>query len=122
MKTLVLGASTNPQRYSHTATRRLLAAGHDVVLVGGRPGEVAGQTIYEEAVEVEGVDTVTLYIGPARQPAYYDYVVEQLRPRRIIFNPGTENPELMRLARDAGIEVEVACTLVLLATGEYAPG
>ncbi|MEL6140948.1 MAG: CoA-binding protein, partial [Bacteroidota bacterium] len=64
------------------------------------------------------VDTVTLYVGPRHQPAYYDYLL-QLRPRRIIFNPGTENPELLQLAKEAGIETEVACTLVLLSTGSY---
>lgn len=119
MKTLVLGASTNPRRYSHTATRRLLDAGHEVVLVGGRPGEIAGLPIHTEPVVVDGVHTVTLYIGPTRQPAYYRYLTEELRPRRIIFNPGTENPELLRLAREAGIETEVGCTLVMLTTGEY---
>ena len=120
MKTLVLGASTNPRRYSHTATRRLLDAGHEVVLVGGRAGELAGESIHAGPVETEGVDTVTLYVGPARQPAYYDYLLREVKPRRLIFNPGTENPELMRLAREAGVEVEVACTLVMLATGQYA--
>lgn len=120
MKTLVLGASTNPQRYSHTATRRLLDAGHEVVLVGGRPGEIAGVPIHTEPVAVEDVDTVTLYVGPERQLAYYRYLTEELRPRRIIFNPGTENPALLHLAREAGIAAEVACTLVMLATGEYA--
>ena len=119
MKTLVLGASTNPARYSYKATQRLLAAGHEVVLVGGRPGELAGEPIHAEPVAVPDVDTVTLYIGPARQPAYYRYLTEELQPRRIIFNPGTENPELVRLATEAGVVAEVACTLVLLATGEY---
>ena len=89
------------------------------MLVGARPGEIAGEPIHAAPVPVGGVDTVTLYIGPARQPAYYDYLVEELRPRRIIFNPGTENPELMRLASEAGIAVKVACTLVMLAMGEY---
>jgi len=102
-KTLVLGASTNKARYSYIATQRL--NNHGIDIQQGTPN-------------VEGVDTVTLYLNPQRQEAYYDYILG-LKPKRIIFNPGTENPTLMRLAREQGIEPEAACTLVLLSTGQY---
>ena len=119
MTTLVLGASTNPARYSNIATLRLLKYGHEVVLVGNREGEVAGQPIHAEPVVTDEVDTVTLYLGPARQATYYDYLVRELKPRRIIFNPGTENEELRARAEAAGIETDYACTLVMLGAGTY---
>jgi uncharacterized protein len=117
-KTLVLGASQNPARYSYLAMNRLKAHRHPVVAVGRREAEVAGIQISKSPVLEEGVDTVTLYLNPTHQKEYYDYILN-LRPRRIIFNPGTENPELMKMAREAGIEPVVACTLVMLATGQY---
>lgn len=117
-KTIVLGASTNPSRYSHAAVQRLLAKGHEVVPVGIKNGEIAGLAIQEGHPEVEEVDTVTLYLSPENQKAYYDYLLG-LKPKRIIFNPGTENPELMRLAQEKGIDVEIACTLVMLSMGVY---
>lgn len=117
--TLVLGATTNPSRYAHIATRRLLANGYSVVLVGIREGSVEGIPIRLGQPDMEEkIDTVTLYVGPQHQPGYYDFLLA-LSPRRIIFNPGTENPELMRLAQEKGIETELACTLVLLSTGSY---
>ena len=119
MKTLVLGASPNPARYAYLATQRLVDRGHEVVLVGGRAGEIEGLPIQTTPYEGDDVDTVTLYLGPARQAPYYRYLTEELRPRRIIFNPGTENPELVSLAQEAGIETEVACTLVMLSAGTY---
>ncbi len=119
MKTLVLGASTNPQRYANIATKRLVKAGHEVILVGNREGSIDGEAILTAPPILGDVDTVTLYLGPDRQKVYYDYLVEQLRPRRIIFNPGTENAELRRLAAAAGIETEYACTLVMLASRSY---
>lgn len=117
-KTLVLGATPNPERYAYLAVGRLLQYKHEVVPVGVRKEEVHGLEILEGKPEVEGVDTVTLYIGPARQPEYYDYIFS-LHPKRIIFNPGTENPELMQLARERGIEVVEGCTLVMLSIGAY---
>lgn len=117
-KTLVLGASPNPSRYSYLALNRLKAHQHPVVAVGRREGEVAGISISKSPVAEEGVDTVTLYLNPLHQKEYYDYILN-LNPNRIIFNPGTENPELMRMAREKGIEPIVACTLVMLATGQY---
>jgi len=117
-KTLVLGASTNKSRYSYIATQRLNTYGHEVVPVGVREGAIEGIDIQQDKPDVKGVDTVTLYLNPQRQEAYYDYILG-LNPKRIIFNPGTENPTLMRLAREQGIESEAACTLVLLSTGQY---
>jgi len=116
--TLVLGASPNPTRYAHLATRRLKQAGHEVYPVGIRKGEIAGLEIHTDQPQIEGLDTITLYVGPGRQAAYYNYILS-LNPKRIIFNPGTENAELMRLAREKGIETEIACTLVMLSTGSY---
>lgn len=118
-KTLVLGASTNPERYSNIAVNRLLNAKEEVIPVGIKPGAIGGVSIITDlSEEIEDVDTITLYLNPQRQQAYYDYILG-LHPRRIIFNPGTENPELMQLAKGKGIVVEAACTLVLLATGSY---
>ncbi len=117
-KTLVLGASENPSRYSYIAMNRLKAHKHPVVAVGRKEAEVAGIQISKTPVEEEGVDTVTLYLNPTHQKEYYNYILH-LQPKRIIFNPGTENPELMRMAKEKGIEPVVACTLVMLATGQY---
>jgi len=117
-KTLVLGASTNPSRYSYIATNRLKEAEHEVVPVGIKKGSIAGIEIRNDESIVEDIDTITLYINPKRQEAYYDYILDT-RPKRIIFNPGTENPVLAAMARKQGIEVSVACTLVLLSTDQY---
>ena len=119
MKTLVLGASVNPDRYSNAATHRLLNYGHEVVLYGLRSGEIAGQEIHTDKQAFQDIDTVTLYVGPDKQEDYADWIINVLKPRRIIFNPGTENPTLFRQAKEAGIEPEYACTLVLLSTGQY---
>lgn len=117
-KTLVLGASLNPARYSHLAINRLKKHGHPVEAVGLRKGVVAGVDIATDTVPFENIDSITLYLNPKRQQQYYEYIVS-LRPNRVIFNPGTENPELYRLLKDNNIEVEVACTLVLLASNQY---
>jgi len=117
-KTLVLGATPNPDRYAYRAMNALLKHGHEAVPVGVRAGEVAGKIILQGMPHIPDLDTVTLYVGPERQPAYYEYLLS-LKPKRIIFNPGTENPELEQLAAEAGIETEEACTLVLLAIGKY---
>ena len=117
-KTLVLGASPNPERYSYRATTLLQRNEIPVVPVGIRDGVIGGQSIELGKPQVDDVETITLYVGPARQPEYYDYLLD-LNPKRIIFNPGTENPELIHLAAGRGIETEVACTLVLLSTGQY---
>jgi uncharacterized protein len=117
-KTLVLGASTDATRYSNIATLRLLAQGHDVLPVGIKTGTINGLDILQGAPTVENIDTITLYINPTHQVAYYDYILN-LHPKRVIFNPGTENAEFAALLHQQAIEVEIACTLVLLATGEY---
>ncbi|MBP1637727.1 MAG: hypothetical protein H6Q18_516, partial [Bacteroidetes bacterium] len=89
-----------------------------IELLGLRPDIIFGRTIDTERKDYKSLDTVTLYIGAQRQPEYYDYIIS-LKPRRVIFNPGTENPEFVRLLGENGIESEVACTLVLLGTGQY---
>jgi predicted CoA-binding protein len=118
-KTLVLGASSNPERYAYKATLKLLQNGHEVVPVGLRADKIGELDILTNQPKVENIDTVTLYVGPQNQPVYYDYILNQIHPKRIIFNPGTENPELELLAQEKGIETEIACTLVLLSLGEY---
>jgi predicted CoA-binding protein len=117
-KTLVLGASENPSRYSYLALNKLLSKGHGVVAIGKRAGTVSGVTINTDQVASEDIETVTLYLNPDHQKPYYDYILS-LKPRRIIFNPGTENEELEELAAKAGITPVEACTLVLLSTGQY---
>lgn len=118
MKTLVIGASENPERYSYKAIHQLVNAGHDVRAVGLKKGKVAGVEIEIGKPFFDSIDTVTLYVGPTNQSIFYDYILS-LHPRRVIFNPGTENPELFNLLRENRIEVEIACTLVLLATNAY---
>ncbi len=118
MKTLIVGASTNPERYSYKAALSLLAHGHEIELVGKKVGTVKEHEIKTNNPDLEGIDTVTMYVGPRNQPPLYDYILKQ-KPRRIIFNPGAENPEFEQLAKERGIEVEEACTLVLLSTGQF---
>src|SRR5688572_20188775 len=117
-KTLVLGASDNPSRYSYLAINRLMKFGHPVVAVGRKKTSVAGVEIDKEKREFDNVDTVTLYLNPLNQKEYYDYIVS-LKPKRIIFNPGTENEELHQIAKKHNIKTMEACTLVLLSTGQY---
>lgn len=118
-KTLVLGASPNPERYSFKAVVKLSNHGHEVIPVGLKSGLIEDKEIYTNMPIVDGIHTITLYIGPQNQPTYYDYIVNKIHPKRIVFNPGTENPELEQLAKQKGIETEVACTLVLLSLNEY---
>lgn len=118
-KTAVLGASPNNMRYSFRAVEMLASREHEVVPLGLRKGEIDGIPIVTDwPKQIEGLDTITLYVGPQNQPDLYDYILG-LSPKRIIFNPGTENPELMQLAKEKGIEVESACTLVMLSIGNY---
>ena len=117
-KTLVIGASENPARYSNLAINRLKNNQHPVVAIGKRAGSVAGIPIATEKIEIDDIDTITLYLNPALQKEYYDYIIS-LHPKRIIFNPGTENDELAELAQQQGIKPVEACTLVLLSTGQY---
>ena len=117
-KTLVLGASDNPSRYSFLAINRLRQHGHPVVAIGRKTSQVGDITIGTGTPPLQDIDTVTLYLNPAHQRGYYDYILS-LRPKRIIFNPGTENSELETLAAAKGIRVTEACTLVMLSTNQY---
>jgi predicted CoA-binding protein len=117
-KTVVLGASGNPARYSYLAIQRLRKYDHPVIAIGRRVGEVAGVNITKEHLPEKDVDTVTLYLNPANQVEYYDYILG-LHPKRIIFNPGTENDELIRMAKENNIQPVIGCTLVMLGTGQY---
>lgn len=117
-KTLVLGASLKPERYSHLAINRLIGNDIEVVAFGLRKGDVGGVLIDTELKDYKNIDTVTMYINPKRQVAFYDYIVS-LKPRRVIFNPGTENMEFYKILQENNIKPEIACTLVLLATNQY---
>ena len=117
-KTLILGATPNPGRYAYLAADRLTSRGHTIVNVGLKAGEVAGVPIEKPEEIHTDIDTITLYVGPQNQPPLYDYILAT-NPKRIIFNPGTENSELRKLANERGIETEYACTLVLLSIGQY---
>jgi len=117
-KTLVVGASVNRGRYSNIAIQKLRNKNIEVFAIGKVKGIVADVTIEVEMIQFEGIDTVTLYVNPLIQKKYYSYLID-LDPRRVIFNPGTENMELIKLLNENNIETEVACTLVLLSTNQY---
>jgi uncharacterized protein len=117
-KTLVLGASSNPERYSFLAINKLRTHHHPVVALGKKLSTVADVTVQTEPSPVKDLDTVTMYLNPENQKNYYDFVISQ-HPRRVIFNPGAENPEFEKMLQDKGIETLEACTLVLLTTGQY---
>ncbi len=117
-KTVVLGASDSPMRYSFLAVRRLKSYDHPVVAIGKKGGVIDDTEIITEHPAMDDVDTVTLYLNPAHQQQYYEYILS-LHPRRIIFNPGAENAALTALAKQNGIQPINACTLVLLGTGQY---
>jgi uncharacterized protein len=117
-KTLVLGASAKPDRYSYKAINMLIEKGHSVLAIGQNTGDVAGVSIRTKKIPLSGINTVTLYLNPAHQRDYYNYIIET-KPKRVIFNPGTENPEFYQLLQLNNIKVEIACTLVMLATNQY---
>jgi predicted CoA-binding protein len=119
-KTLLVGATPDPSRYAYLAAKMFSERGVDFVPIGIKQGEVFGREIVDLRTkpEIEGIDTITLYIGPAHQEEWIDYLVG-LQPKRIIFNPGTENPTFFAQAKEAGIEVLPACTLVMLSTRQY---
>jgi predicted CoA-binding protein len=116
--TLVLGASEKPHRYANKAMRSLLAGGHAVLAVGMREGQVDATPIHTDIPTGARIDTVTLYLSAANQAAWAQRLLA-LHPRRVIFNPGAENPALAQAMRAQGAEVLEACTLVMLATGQY---
>ena len=117
-KTVVIGASENTERYSNRVIRMLHQQKIPVTAIGLKEGEIDGIKIQTGFPKIEEVETVTLYVGPAHQPQYYDYILS-LKPERVIFNPGTENSEFEEKVRSAGIEVLEACTLTMLTVGTY---
>jgi uncharacterized protein len=117
-KTLVIGASENPARYSNLAVKKLTAYNHPVVAIGKKKGSIDNTVIETAKEQFQDIDTVTLYLNPDNQKEYYDYILS-LNPKRIIFNPGTENEELEDLAKQKGIVAQEACTLVLLSTNQF---
>ena len=117
-KTLVMGASTKPERYSNKAIKSLRKHGLETIAVGLREGQVEDVEITKEGKMFEDIHTITVYVGADRIAESIDYLLS-LKPKRIIFNPGAENPEFLMKAKEAGIEVVNACTLVLLATEQY---
>lgn len=117
-KTLVFGASLKQDRYSNMAVNKLINFNHEVVAFGMREGSINGVNINTNLIPYNDIDTVTLYLNPKRQEAYYNNIVS-LNPKRVIFNPGTENPEFYAILKDNKIDFEVACTLVLLSTNQY---
>ena len=119
MKVAVIGASTNPERYSHIAVLRLLEHDYDVYPVGVKKGEIQDKKIINGKPDIKDIHTVTLYINSKIQEDYKDYIINQLKPKRIIFNPGTENDDFFNYAKQKGIEVLEACTLVMLSTGQF---
>ncbi|MFK8061173.1 MAG: CoA-binding protein [Polaribacter sp.] len=116
--TLVLGASLKEIRYSNMAIKRLIGKNVPVLALGLKKGKVENVAIVTEKIDFKNVDTVTLYLNSKRQEEYYDYIIS-LQPRRVIFNPGTENMEFVKLLQQNNIESEIACTLVLLSTNQY---
>jgi predicted CoA-binding protein len=118
LKTLVIGASTNPDRYSYLAIKRLVQYGHETIGLGLKTGEVDGVQILTGQPPLKDIDTITIYMNSRNQAPLTDYLLE-LKPRRLIFNPGAENPEFESKAMRQGIQVLQACTLVLLSTGQY---
>ena len=118
MKTLVIGATTNKDRYAYKAIQSLINKSHQVVAIGAKEGMALDVNIETAKLPFTGIDTVTLYLNPKNQEEYYDYIIS-LKPRRVLFNPGTENPVFYEILKQNNIEFEVACTLVLLATNQY---
>lgn len=116
---MVIGASLKPYRYSHTAVMMLQRFGHPVVAIGLKEGKIGDVSILTDKPATDDIHTVSLYIGPSRQPAYYNYILNTLKPERIIFNPGTENNDLAKKAKDTGIKTLNRCTLMMLSSGEY---
>lgn len=117
-KTLVIGASLKPERYSYIAIKRLVEKSINTDAYGLKEGIINGVQIKTNFSDFQNIHTVTLYLNPKKQVEYYEEIIN-LNPKRVIFNPGTENPEFYKLLRNKGIHVEIACTLVLLATNQY---
>lgn len=118
MKTLIIGASTNPERYSYKAAQKLLEHGHEICMIGPREETLFNHQIYKEKQTFTGVHTVTMYVSAKNQADYYDYIIS-LKPTRVIFNPGTENEDFQKKLENNNIFPEIACTLVLLSTKSF---
>lgn len=118
MKVVVLGASDNPERFSFKCVKMLLNYGHEVVPVGIKNKEVLGIQILTDKSPLKDIHTLTLYVGPARQPEWEDFIVA-CHPKRVIFNPGTENQDLINKLEKQGVQVVVDCTLVMLSQGIF---
>jgi predicted CoA-binding protein len=116
--TLIIGASAKPERYSNKAALSLKKHGHTIYLLGNMDGEISGEKIMTEKLQIQNINTVTLYINSTIQNQYKDYIYS-LHPKRIIFNPEAENPEFFKEASQKGIDCIEACTLVLLSIGNY---
>lgn len=117
-KTLIIGASLNPERYSYKAAEKLLDNGHPIYMIGNKAGTLFDHEITKQQTPFIDVDTVTMYVSAKNQSAYQEYIIS-LKPRRVIFNPGTENPTFAEQLESHGIKTEESCTLVLLATNIY---
>lgn len=119
-KTVIIGATNNPERYAYMAASRLMGAGHSIVPLGIKKGKVLGLDILDinSRPVVEDVDTVTMYIGSRHQQDHAEYI-RSLHPKRVIFNPGTENPEFQDSLATDGVDVVEGCTLVMLSTGQF---
>lgn len=116
--TLIVGASPNPSRYSYLATLKVAEYGHTVYPMGIRIGRIGSMEIMTERRNIDNIHTVTMYVGADRQKEWEDYILE-IKPKRIIFNPGTDNNELWKKAQALGIECVDGCTLVMLSTGQF---
>ena len=119
-KTVIVGASSKPGRYAQIAGRMLKEYNHPIISLGLKGEEVFGETILDikQKPDLKEVDTITLYVSPKHQEGWYDYLIS-LNPKRIIFNPGTENPELIEIAKAENIETVIGCTLVMLRSNQY---
>ncbi len=116
--TLVLGASLQKSRYSNLAIHKLLQANKKVIGIGKQSGSVEKAKIQTNFDGISNIDTITMYVSPKVQENYYEQII-RLKPKRVIFNPGSENPELEQILREHHIPFERACTLVLLSTNQY---
>ncbi|MBR98827.1 MAG: CoA-binding protein [Flavobacteriaceae bacterium] len=118
MKTLVLGASLNKDRFSNKAILRLIESGHEVYAIGNRKGEISNVSISTDLLKIKNIHTVTIYLSKKNQVLYYKYIVS-LKPKRVLFNPGAENFEFSNILIKKRIHFENACTLILLSTNQY---
>lgn len=117
-KTLVIGATLKPERAVYKAIELLQEKGHSVIAIGKNKGEIAGISINTKAIPLKNIDTVSLYVNALNQRDYYNYIID-IRPKRVLFSPGTENPEFYQLLELNNIKYEQACTLVLLKLDQY---